>query len=424
MTVYYHNDMKIKQIIAREILDSRDDPTVEVKVILKNGVWAKAGVPSGASTGKHEALELRDGNPKRYGGKGVLKAVRNVNEIIAPKLRGLRIADQRAIDKLLIELDGTPNKSKLGANAILGVSLACARAAATGFNLPLYVYLRRAYWQIHGPQYRLPQPMMNLINGGAHADFCQSIQEFMILPQQSSAAEQVRCGAEVFDALHDILKKNKQVTAVGDEGGFAPRVKAATETFDMMIAAIKAAGYTAGKNVKLAIDAAASEFYKRGRYTLDGQERTADELVAIYGEWLQRYPIISIEDGLAEDDWKNWAVMTKKLGKKTMLVGDDLFVTNVERLKKGIGLGVANAVLIKVNQIGSLSETIDCIALARHHGYKVAISHRSGETPDSFIVDLAVAANAEYLKAGSLSRGERVAKYNRLMEIEDELKRS
>lgn len=430
--------VKIKQIKAREILDSRGNPTVSVKVILTDGTVGVASVPSGASTGAHEALELRDGDKKRYGGKGVLKAVNNVNKKIFPKLKGMDITKQREIDEKMLKLDGTENKSRLGANAILGVSLACAHAAAKYKKQPLYKYLRSIY-RLKYKGWKLPIPTMNIINGGKHADNNLSMQEFMIVPLQKKMKERVRVGAEIFHALKKILKARKQVTAVGDEGGFAPNLKNNEAAFELIIQAIKKAGFVPGKDVATACDVAASEFYnpETGNYkwnkdTWDNpsagsgssskvKELNCKYLIAKYKTWPKKYHTISIEDGLAEDDWKNWQKMTRQIGKKTILVGDDLFVTNSRRLKQGIETGVANAILIKVNQIGTLSETIDTIKLAQRHGYKTSISHRSGETADTTIADLAVAVNSEFIKTGSLSRSERVEKYNRLMEIEEEL---
>ncbi len=417
--------MKIQHIHAREILDSRGNPTVSVTVTLKNGVTGVASVPSGASTGIHEALELRDGNPKRYGGAGVLKAVRNVNMKIFSLLRGKDATKQREIDEAMIALDGTANKKNLGANAILGVSLACARAAANAKKMPLYRYLRQTF-HIKEKGWKMPHPTMNIVNGGRHADNTLSMQEFMIVPLQKKLHERVRVGAEVFHALKDILKQKKQVTAVGDEGGFAPNLSNNEQAFELILEAIKKAGYRPGKDVATACDVAASEFFdeKTGLYAWNKGKKashTPTDLLKIYAVWPTKYHTISIEDGLAEDDWKHWRILTEKLGKKTILVGDDLFVTNVERLRMGIESGVANAILIKVNQIGTLSETVDAILLAKRHGYKTSISHRSGETGDTTIADLAVAVNAEFLKSGSLSRSERVEKYNRLMAIEEEL---
>jgi enolase len=413
---------KIKSIQAREILDSRGNPTIEVEVVLQNKVKSWASVPSGASTGTHEALELRDCDPKRYGGKGVLKAVKNVNEKIAPKLKGMDAKDQKKIDAAMLALDGTENKSKLGANAILGVSMAVARAAAIDAKKPLYVYLQKKYWSKQ--KLSFPVPMMNIINGGEHAGWAIDIQEFMVTPQQKNVKEAIRCGVEIFHALKKILHDKGYATTVGDEGGFAPKLPGNGAAPEMMSEAVAKAGYKLGKDVKFAIDAASSEFYKDGVYKMqaDKQNRTSAQMIEMLGQWSAKYPIESIEDGLAEDDWDGWEQLTKKLGSKISLVGDDLFVTNVTRLKQGIERKVGNAILIKLNQIGSVSETIDCIKLAQQHGYKVAISHRSGETSDDFISDLAVASGAEYLKTGSLSRGERIAKYNRLMEIWDEMK--
>jgi len=413
---------KIKKVTAREILDSRGNPTVEVEILLNTGRKAWAGVPSGASTGSYEALELRDGDTKRYGGKGVLKAVNNVNKRIAPKLIGLNPTSQKQIDDLMIKLDGTENKAKLGANAILGVSLAVARAAAISQGKPLYAYLKSKYW----PKTRLsfPVPMMNIINGGAHAGWSIDIQEFMITPQQKNIKESVRCGAEIFQALKKILKESGYPVTVGDEGGYAPKLPGNEQALRVIKQAVAVAGYKLGHNVKMAIDSASSEFYKAGRYDMkaDKKKRTAAQMVKMYGSWIKKYPIELIEDGLAEDDWDGWKLLTKELGKKIVLVGDDLFVTNVKRLKQGIKQKIANAILIKLNQIGSVTETINCIKLAQANKYKVAVSHRSGETVDDFIADLAVASGAEYIKTGSLCRSERVAKYNRLMEIWEEVK--
>ncbi|HNP75134.1 MAG TPA: phosphopyruvate hydratase [bacterium] len=413
---------KIKSVKAREILDSRGNPTVETEVVLTSGVKAWAAVPSGASTGSYEALELRDGDKKRYDGNGVLKAVKNVNEKIAPKLKGWAAGQQKEIDKLMLELDGTENKSKLGANAILGVSLAVARAGAIDAQKPLYAYLHKKFW----PQKKMsfPVPMMNIMNGGAHAGWSIDIQEFMITPQQKNIKEAVRCGAEIFHALKKILKDRGYQTTVGDEGGYAPKLPGNEQALKVILEAVAAANYRIGKDVKIAIDAASSEFYKDGIYNMvaDKKKRSAAEMVAMYSDWLTRYPIESLEDGLAEDDWDGWKTLTNKLGKKIALVGDDLFVTNVKRLQQGIEQGVSNAILIKLNQIGSLTETVEAIKLAQTHSYKIAVSHRSGETVDDFISDLAVACGAEYIKTGSLCRSERVAKYNRLMEIWDEMK--
>lgn len=417
---------KIKDIKAREILDSRGNPTIEVKVELGSGAVATAKVPSGASTGVHEALELRDGDKRRYLGKGVQKAVNNVNRKIAPILRGVDVRRQADIDHAMIELDGTDNKKRLGANAILGVSLACARAGALATKKPLYNYINRAY-RLRKIKPKLPTPTMNILNGGAHANWSLDFQEFMIVPKLRSFKEKVRAGSEIFHHLGKILKKKGYVTSVGDEGGFAPYLGKNSKAFDLIMEAIRAAKYKPGKEVAIAIDAAASEFYnkKTKRYNLKVERKKlkADQMTKLYSQWIKKYPLISIEDGLDEDDWDNWVEHTKALGNKSLLVGDDLFVTNALRLKKGIEMGVGNAILIKVNQIGSLTETIDTILLAKSKGYKVIISHRSGETSDTFIADLSVAVAADFIKTGSLSRSERVAKYNRLMEIEDELEK-
>lgn len=412
--------MRITHITAREILDSRGNPTVEATVTIDKKFPGTASVPSGASTGSHEALELRDTDQKRYGGKGVTRAVKNVTGPIAKKLIGMSPLAQDKIDAVMIALDGTTNKQKLGANAMLAVSLACARASAAAKSLPLYRYLRTLTTAAKGT-FSLPTPMMNVINGGVHADSGLSVQEFMVVPQQKTMAERVRCGAEVFHALKGILGNRKLVTAVGDEGGFAPRLGTTTKALDTLMEAIRRAGYQPGKDVKLAMDVAASEFFKSRVYRFEKASHSATQLIALYTKLISSYPLCSIEDGLAEDDWENWQALTKSLGKQVMLVGDDLFVTNVQRLQKGIDERVANAILVKVNQIGTLSETLRAIELARQHHYRVIISHRSGETTDDFIADLAVGVNAEYIKTGSLSRGERIAKYNRLMAIEQEL---
>jgi len=416
---------KIKSIKALEILDSRGNPTVRVQVKLKNGIIGVASVPSGASTGKHEALELRDGDKKRYGGKGVLKAVENVNSVIAPKLVGKNPLKQKKLDELMIKLDGTPNKSKLGANAILGVSLALADAGAKAVKMPLYKYIRATYLlKLSG--FKMPISTMNILNGGAHADWSLDIQEFMVVPSQKTFAERLRCGAEVFQTLGGILKAKGYPILKGDEGGYAPKLAGNEMAFSLILEAIKKAGYSAGTNVKLAIDAAASEFYNKKNKTYDlkadQKSLSPDQMIELVESWVSKYPLVSVEDGLAEDDWQNWAVLTKKLGRKVSLVGDDLFVTNTERLKKGIENKVGNAILVKLNQIGSLSETIDAVMLAKNNGYKTSISHRSGETGDTFIADLAVAVNSEFIKTGSLSRSERVEKYNRLLEIENDFK--
>ncbi len=415
---------KIKQIKALEILDSRGNPTIRVKITLRNGLTGVSSVPSGASTGTHEALELRDGDKKRYGGKGVSNAIRNVNTIIAQKLIGKLPFQQRKLDELMISLDGTKNKSKLGANAILAVSLALTDVAAKASKMPLYQYIRSAY-NLKLTGFKMPLPTMNILNGGAHADWSLDIQEFMIVPLQKTFAERVRCGSEIFQTLGGILKAKGYPILKGDEGGYAPKLPGNEMAFTLIMEAVKKAGYQAGVNVKLAIDAAASEFYnkKNKTYYLKADQKflTPSQIIETVENWVNSYTIISVEDGLAEDDWQNWAVLTKKLGRKVSLVGDDLFVTNTERLQKGISNKVGNAILIKLNQIGTLSETIDAIMLAKNNNYKTSISHRSGETSDTFIADLAVAVNSEFIKTGSLSRSERVEKYNRLLEIESEL---
>jgi len=418
---------KIKDIKAREILDSRGNPTIEVKVWVEGGVVAKAAVPSGASTGVHEALELRDGDKSRYGGKGVLRAVANVNGPIRGKLLGTDAADQRLVDEIMLELDGTENKSKLGANAILGVSLANARAAAAFAEVPLYKWLRTAF-AIDLKEWPMPTPTMNILNGGAHAAFAIDFQECMVIPKHRQMRECVRMGSEIFHELGKILRKRGHVTSVGDEGGYAPRLKSNEEAFRLIALAVKNAGYKLGKDVTLGMDVAASEFYnaKKKVYELkvENKELTAAGMTKLYEKWLKKYPITSIEDGLDEDDWDNWVDHTKSLRRKCTLVGDDLFVTNVKRLEVGVKRRVANAILIKVNQIGSLSETMDTIMMAKSNKYKTSISHRSGETADTFIADLAVAVGSEFIKTGSLSRSERLEKYNRLMEIEAELEGS
>jgi len=410
---------QIDHIHAREILDSRGNPTVEADVILVGGVIGRAAVPSGASTGAHEAVELRDGDPKRFGGKGVLKAVRNVNEVIAPKLKGMNALAQAEVDRVLIALDGTPNKSSLGANAILAVSLATARAGANYQKLPLYRYLGGSGANT------LPVPMMNIINGGAHADNNVDFQEFMIVPVGAGRfSEALRMGAEIFHALKSVLKKKGYATSVGDEGGFAPNLKSNEEAIETIIEAIAQAGYEAGENVLLALDPAASEFYDGTAYVFkksDGRRLSSDQMVSFWKDWAGKYPIISIEDGMAENDWDGWKALTDAIGERVQLVGDDLFVTNTKFLQKGIELGVANSILIKVNQIGTLSETLECIELAKSHRRTAVISHRSGETEDAFIADLAVATNAGQIKTGSLSRSDRIAKYNQLLRIEEEL---
>jgi enolase len=409
----------IIDIAAREILDSRGNPTVEADVMLASGEVGRAAVPSGASTGEHEARELRDGEPTRYLGKGVRKAVRNIEETIAPALKGLVATDQIDIDRTMIELDGTPNKEKLGANAILAVSMATARAAAAATGLPLYRYLG-------GPLSRtLPVPMMNILNGGAHATNTVDFQEFMVVPVGvESFSEALRVGAEVFHSLKKVLVKRKLATGVGDEGGFAPDLKDDEQALQVIIEAIEGAKYAPGKEVALALDVAASELYSGGKYTFKKSgagTRDAAGMVDLYAKWMEEYPIVSIEDGLAEDDWDGWAHLTKTLGDRVQLVGDDLFVTNTERLARGIESGVGNAILIKVNQIGTLTETLEAIDMARAAGYLSVISHRSGETEDTFIADLAVATGAGQIKTGSASRTDRVAKYNQLLRIEQEL---
>ena len=411
----------IIDVKAREILDSRGNPTVEVEIFTENGAMGRAAVPSGASTGSHEAVELRDDDKKRYGGKGVLKAVANVTDIIADKIIGRSVLDQRGLDKLMIELDGTPNKGKLGANAILGVSLAVAKAAAQESGQPLYRYLGGVNAHV------LPVPMMNIINGGSHADNSIDFQEFMIMPVGAeSFREGLRMGAEIFHTLKTVLKKKGFSTNVGDEGGFAPNFKSNVEAIDTIMIAIEQAGYKPGEDIFLAMDAAASEFYDSAtkEYIFKkstGKRLSGKEMVEFWKDWSNKYPILSIEDGLAEDDWDSWELLTKELGGKIQLVGDDLFVTNVERLQEGIDREVANSILIKVNQIGSLSETIDAISLATRNGYTTVMSHRSGETEDVTIADLAVALNCGQIKTGSASRSDRVAKYNQLLRIEEEL---
>jgi len=406
---------EILQVNAREILDSRGNPTVEAEVQTDSGL-GRAAVPSGASTGEHEAIELRDGDKKRYLGKGVTKAVANINDQLGPALIGLSALDQPAIDQVLLELDGTPNKSKLGANAILAVSMAVARAAADTVSLPLWRYLGGVQARV------LPTPLMNIINGGMHADSGLEVQEFMVVPMGfDTFAEALRCGTEIFHSLKAILKKEGMTTSVGDEGGFAPRLASNEEAIQRIIGAIESAGYKPGEHVGIALDAAASEFYKDGKYTWDKKPHTPAELCEVYVKLCDKYPLVSIEDGFAEDDWDGWKLMTDKLGSKIQLVGDDLFVTNKQRLARGIEKKIANSILIKLNQIGSLTETLDTIRLASTAGYTSIISHRSGETEDSFIADLAVATNAGQIKTGSLSRSDRVAKYNQLLRIAEEL---
>ena len=405
----------ILDIVAREILDSRGNPTIEVDCITESGAFGRAQVPSGASTGKHEALELRDGED-RYNGKGVLKAVQNVNDIIAPEITGEDVLDQANIDRILIELDGTENKSNLGANAILGVSLAVAKAGADFLGLPLYRYIGGTGARV------LPVPMCNIINGGKHADNNLDIQEFMIVPKGApSFREALRYASEIFHTLKNILKENGYFTGVGDEGGFAPSLPGNEEAIKLIIQAIEKAGYRPGEDVYLAIDSAASSFYKDGKYHFDGKVVSSEELIGIYKEWVDKYPLFSIEDGLAEDDWDGWVIMNRELGDKIQIVGDDIFVTNIKRIKKGIEKNIANAVLIKLNQIGTLTETIDAINLTHRTGWKTIVSHRSGETADTTIAHLAVAMNTGQIKTGSLSRSERIEKYNELLRIEEEL---
>jgi enolase len=412
---------EIVAIHAREILDSRGNPTVEADVLLAGGAMGRAAVPSGASTGEHEAVELRDGDKAHYLGKGVLQAVENVESIIAPELAGMDAANQRLIDATMIALDGTENKGKLGANAILAVSMACSRAAANALQIPLYRYLGGVNASV------LPVPMMNIINGGAHADNNVDFQEFMVMPVGAERfGDALRWGVETFHHLKSVLKKKGYSTAVGDEGGFAPSLKSNVEAIEVILEAIQLAGYKAGEEIAIALDPAASEFFDKakGKYVFkksDKSEKTSEEMTRFWESWVRQYPIISLEDGLAEDDWAGWQFLTKELGQKIQLVGDDLFVTNTERLQKGIEEGVGNSILIKVNQIGTISETFEAIALGRRYGYTSVISHRSGETEDSFIADLAVATGAGQIKTGSASRTDRIAKYNQLLRIEEEL---
>jgi enolase len=409
----------ITLIHAREILDSRGNPTVEAEVSLSGGATGRAAVPSGASTGEHEAVELRDGDDARYKGKGVLKAVENVEGEIAQALGGMDASQQRDIDMRMLDLDGTENKGRLGANAILAVSMASARAVANQLDIPLYRYLGGVNGNI------LPAPMMNILNGGAHADNNVDFQEFMAMPVGAeSFAEALRWGAEVFHTLKGVLKKRGYNTAVGDEGGFAPSLKSNVEAIEVILEAIQQAGYTPGEQISIALDPAASEFFKDGKYVFkksDKSEKTSEQMVRFWADWAKQYPIVSLEDGLAEDDWDGWKMLTDELGDKIQLVGDDLFVTNPERLARGIDGGVANSILIKVNQIGTLSETLDAIEMARRNSYTAVISHRSGETEDTFIADLAVATGAGQIKTGSASRTDRVAKYNQLLRIEEQL---
>ncbi len=410
----------IRSVSAREILDSRGNPTVEAEVCLDGGFRGRAAVPSGASTGVHEAVELRDGDASRFLGKGVLRAVENVNTIIAQAVIGEDAFDQRKLDRILIDLDGSPNKGNLGANALLSVSLSSARAAAAAAGLPLYRYLGGTNACI------LPVPMMNILNGGAHADNNLDLQEFMIVPAGTeSFAKSLRMGVETFHALKSVLKKKGYATAVGDEGGFAPSVRSNEEALDLIVEAIQKAGYKPGQQVYLALDVAASEFFENGKYHFKkstGARLDADGIIRLYDDWVQKYPIVSIEDGMAEDDWQGWIALTSALGEKTQLVGDDVFVTSAKRLQNGIADGVGNSILIKPNQVGTLSETMDTIELAKVDGYTTVISHRSGETEDAFIADLAVATNAGQIKTGSASRTDRICKYNQLLRIEEELK--
>jgi len=410
---------KIEKTAAREILDSRGNPTVEVDIILDDGTIGRAAVPSGASTGRHEACELRDDDPKRYLGKGVTRAINNVTETIGPKIKGLDPSEQENIDKLMIDLDGTDNKSNLGANAILGVSIAIARAAASMLNKPLYSYIGK------NDDYIIPVPMMNIINGGEHADNNLDIQEFMIMPVGADCfKDALRIGAEVFHSLKKILSSKGYNTNVGDEGGFAPELKCNEEALETIMEAINKAGYEPGKDVLLALDTAANEVYKDGKYMLQAEadpEKSIEGMISFYDDLISNYPIYSVEDGLAEDDWDGWKALTEKLGNRVQLVGDDLFVTNIDRLKKGIDLGITNSILIKLNQIGTLTETIQTIEMAKSNGFTTVISHRSGETEDTIISDVAVATNAGQIKAGSLSRTDRICKYNQLLRIEEEL---
>ncbi len=416
---------KIQKIQAREILDSRGNPTLEVLVTLESGVMAKADVPSGASTGAYEALELRDQDTSRYKGKGVLKAIKNVNVKIAEAVIGMEVQEQKAIDQKMIDLDGTENKSNLGGNAIVGVSLAVARTAAREEGLPLYAYIKKTY-QFPGTKYTLPMPMFNIVNGGKHSDSGLSIQEYKLVPQGiKKFKEQLRAGSEIFHTLAEILANEGYSVSVGDEGGFAPQLESNTQALELINQAIERAGYQKGVDAAIGLDAAANSFFdeKEERYIFKPENSTLSRemLVNIYSEWIDKHNVISVEDGLNENDWEGWKAMNEKIGKKAMLIGDDLIVTNVKRLETAIKQGACNAVLIKPNQIGTLTETIDCIKLAQQNKMKIVISHRSGETTDDFISDLAVGSNAEFMKSGSLSRGERICKYNRLMKIEEEI---
>jgi len=409
----------IADVVGREVLDSRGNPTVEVDVELENGIVGRAAVPSGASTGEHEAVELRDGDMSRYGGKGVLNAVEHVNNTLSGELTGFEALDQVGIDSLMVKLDGTPNKSNLGANAILGVSLGVAKAAALSLRMPLYRYIGGVYAKT------LPVPMMNILNGGKHADNNVDFQEFMIVPVNApSFADALRMGAEVFHVLKSVLSKKGYNTAVGDEGGFAPNLKSNEEAIEVILEAVARTDYKAGSDIYIALDPAASEFTKDGKYVFhksDNTAKTPEQMVEYWAQWVDRYPIISIEDGMAENDWDGWKLMTEKLGQNIQLVGDDLFVTNTSFLQKGIDTGVANSILIKVNQIGSLTETLDAVEMAKRAGYTAVISHRSGETEDTTIADIAVATNVGQIKTGSASRTDRIAKYNQLLRIEEEL---
>lgn len=413
-------DAKIKKIVAREILDSRGFPTVECDVYLSNDAFGRAAVPSGASTGSNEAIELRDGDPKRYNGKGVLKAVENINVSISKALNGMKISDLSKIDKTMIDLDGTPNKSRMGANAILAVSMACARAGAHSYKMPLYAYLRKVYG-IKDKDYYLPSPMLNIINGGKHADSGLSIQEFMIVPTGASTfRDAIRMASEVYHSLKKILASKGYTVSVGDEGGFAPKMFTHESVLETIMEAITKAGYSS-KEIKLALDSAASEFYKDGKYIFEGSVFTSKDLIAKYEEWKKYFPIVSFEDPLSEHDWAGWQNMTKMMGKKVRLVGDDIFVTNPKIFSEGISQGIANAILIKLNQIGSVTETVEVINMAHKNGYATIVSHRSGETEDSFIADFVVAMNAKAIKTGAPARSERLAKYNQLIRIEEEL---
>jgi len=414
--------MHILEIKGREILDSRGNPTIEVDLQLESGIIARAAVPSGASTGTHEAVELRDGDKNRYKGKGVLQAVKNVNDIIYPALEGINVLEQKKIDDIMIELDGTENKSKLGANAMLAVSMAAAKAGAIFSELPLYRYLGGA------GSYELPVPMLNILNGGSHADNSVDLQEFMVMPTGAvSFKEGLRISAEIFHTLKSVLKSKNYNTSVGDEGGFAPNLGSNEEALTLIVEAVEKAGYKPGEDVHIALDPAASEFFENGKYVFKkstGEVLSSSDMIGFYSDLVDKYPIISIEDGLAEDDWDGWKLMTEKLGQKIQIVGDDLFVTNPERLKRGIKEGITNSILIKLNQIGTVSETIETIKMAQKSGFTAVVSHRSGETEDTFIADLAVGLSTGQIKTGSTSRSERIAKYNQLLRIEEELGKS